>query len=255
MRILALIVALLGTMIFGTALLASYTNATAVETLGRELIRIEVERRVGEKVEALENSKIAALAARLSERNKAKIGQISRQLKDGFPKKVAAVVAEMRNLDCPCRKAIDATVTSLLEGQRYALSDLNERLATLIRTKYMEVAQSLTREFRIFTGANMVVFAALGFVTLARPRTNLHLVLPMIVLVGSAAIVAYFYLFEQNWFHTIVFSDYVGLAYFGYLGAAITWMLDIFFNRARITSAVINAVATAVGSAVNVSPC
>jgi hypothetical protein len=63
------------------------------------------------------------------------------------------------------------------------------------------------------------------------------------------------YLFEQNWFHTILFNDYVGFGYFAYLGVAVAFLADIAFNRARVTTDLINAVLNAVGSAVQALPC
>ena len=75
------------------------------------------------------------------------------------------------------------------------------------------------------------------------------------MLLAAASITAYLYLFNQNWLHTLLFSDYVGLAYLGYLGAAFALLSDIIFNRARITTEILNFILNALGSAVQVVPC
>lgn len=253
MRAVCLVLSLLGTVIFGGALAYSLADPVGVETLGRELVRREVERRVGERLDDLKAGRIADLASRLSERNRERIAEIERRLREELPAKIAAITREMRDPDCACRKVAAAILPSLLE--RAGLAEATARLETLIRSKYMEVAGPLTREFRIFTGANALVFAALGIVTLLRRRAGLHLLPPLVILLGSAAIVGYLYLFTQNWFQTIVFGDYVGLAYFAYLGLAVLWLADILLNHARVTTGILNSIGNAFGAASSVSPC
>jgi hypothetical protein len=255
MRILILITALVSVTLFGSGFILSYVNPTFVESIARKVIRIEVERRVGERLTALENNKIVKFAERLSGRNAMEIADLKRKMAEGLPQKVAAVAAEMRNVDCECRKAIEKTITGIFEDRVAGLSHLNERLGLLIRTKYMEVAESLTREFRIFTGANTIMFAFLGITAALRRGAGLQLVLPTIVLLGAAGIVGYLYLFNQDWLHAILFGDYVGLGYFTYLGAATACLADIAFNRARVTTRIVNAALNAVGSAITAVPC
>jgi hypothetical protein len=124
-----------------------------------------------------------------------------------------------------------------------------------IRTKYMETAEALTREFRIFTGANAAMFALLGLTTRWRKRAGAQLLLPAAVLIGAAAVVGGLYLFSQNWLHTVVFAEYVGLGYFAYLALAVALLADIAFNRARVTTEIVNAILNVLGSAVTVVPC
>ena len=176
-------------------------------------------------------------------------------LAEGLPQKIAATIAEMRNLDCECRRAIERAMTGVLEGRVTDLSRLNERLKLLIRTKYIETSEALTREFRVFTGANAGVFALLGLIAGVRKRASLQLVLPALVLLTAAATTAFLYLFKQDWLHTVVFADYVGLGYFLYLGLALALLSDIAFNRARVTTKLLNMVMHLFGSALQAAPC
>ena len=71
----------------------------------------------------------------------------------------------------------------------------------------------------------------------------------------AASLTAYLYLFNQNWLHTIIFSDYVGMTYIAYLAVAFSFICDLLFNRARITARILSQLFSAVGSAVSVAPC
>jgi hypothetical protein len=113
-------------------------------------------------------------------------------------------------------------------------------LTYLIQTKYIEVVAALTREFRIFTGANAVVFGLLAAIAYFRPKKTSHLVLPTIILIGSTVLAGGIYIFAQDWIHTIVFSDYIGFAYFLYLGLTVAFMTDIFINRGRVSARIID---------------
>lgn len=255
MRPVILAIAALGFTTFGIAFVLSFTSPSFVETAGKEVIRLEVQRRVTEKVESLEGTRLTGLAERISGRNAEEVAAAKKRLSEGLPAKVANTVAQMRNLDCECRQAIERRMTGLLAGRIVLLTELNERLAMLIRTKYMETAERLTREFRIFSGANILVFGLLGVVALVRKKARLQLVLPALVVLGAAGITAYFYVFQQDWLHTILFSDYVGLGYFAYLSIAGALLADIAFNRARVCTEIINAAGHVVGAALHAVPC
>ncbi|MBI3731310.1 MAG: hypothetical protein HY254_23655 [Burkholderiales bacterium] len=254
-RTLLLIISILGGLLFGAAFVLSYTNPVMVENMAREVVRMEVEKRVTEKLDTLQDSKVMGLASRIANHQNAEIENIRQQLAAGLPAKIAGIVAEMGKLDCPCRQKIEKSITTGLEERSVRLTQLNEKLNALIRGKYMEVAQALTREFRIFSAANALVFILLAGTVSLRPRASLQLLLPAVVLLGAAAITAFFYLFKQDWLHTIVFADYVGQAYFSYLSLAIACLADVVFNKARICSATINGAAQVVGASFQVLPC
>jgi hypothetical protein len=172
------------------------------------------------------------------------------------PRKIAEVVADMARADCECRKRLRALMEKSHGERLSSLFQVRERLAHFIESAYADVAAKLLREVRIFTGANAAVFALLAWVIHRRRAAALQLALPAIVLAGAASATGYLYLFQQDWLHTILFSQYVGWAYVGYLGLAIALLSDVVFNRARVSTGVINLALNAVGSAtVVVSPC
>lgn len=161
----------------------------------------------------------------------------------------------MQDLDCACRKQIETSIREGFEWRIASASAAQERLSTLIRSNYMDIANQRTREFRIFTGTNAMVFALLLVAVFVKRQAGLQLLPAALVLLLAAGLTAYLYLFNQNWLHTLVFSDFVGFAYLAYLGGVFAFLCDIIFNRARVTVEVLNALLNAVGSAVQVAPC
>ena len=254
-RTLLLIISILGGLLFGTAFVLSYANPVMVENTAREIVRMEVEKRVAGKLHTLQDSKITRLASSIATHHTAELENIRQQLAAGLPAKVAGIVADMAKLDCPCRQKIEESITKGLEERSLMLARLNDKLNELIRSKYMDVAQALTREFRIFTAANALVFILLAATVYLRRRASVQLLLPAAALLSAAAITGFIYLFKQNWLHTILFADYIGLAYFSYLALAIACLADVVFNKARVCSATINGAAQVVGASFHVLPC
>lgn len=242
---------LIGLLVFGGAFVLSYTNPAFVESVAHKVLLIELEHRVGERLDGLMDTRLGSALARLSGRNAEEIEALKHNLARDLPARIGAIAEQMRDPACPCRKVLDAVSRDRL-GQ---LTHINERIDTLIRTRYMEVAAALTREFRIFTGANALVFALLGIAVVVRKRAGAHLLLPAVVLIGSALLVGGMYLFAQDWLHTILFAKYVGLAYFAWMGLAIAFLSDIIFNRGRMVTRLMNGVLNAVGSTLSFMPC
>ena len=83
----------------------------------------------------------------------------------------------------------------------------------------------------------------------------LQLVLPAFVLVGAVGITGGMYLFSQNWLHTIIFGQYIGFAYSLYLAAVALLLTDVAFNRARVTTQIVNSALNLVGTAASAVPC
>jgi len=61
--------------------------------------------------------------------------------------------------------------------------------------------------------------------------------------------------FEQNWLLTIIYNDYLGFAYLGYLLIVFLFLCDIVLNRARVTTKIVNAIGNALGPVGSLTPC
>ena len=165
MRRALLIFSLLGFGAFGSIFALSFLNPLLIEKAAREAIRIEVERRVGAKIDDLSNSKVVSLAQRALRKTDAELEDAKRALAADVPHKVAKAVADMLNADCECRRRLTELAVAGQEERVSTLTQLRERLAGLIDSAYASVRNSLLRELRIFTASNAAAFAVLGLVT------------------------------------------------------------------------------------------
>ncbi|HEU4881241.1 MAG TPA: hypothetical protein VFT45_03320 [Longimicrobium sp.] len=255
LRILVAALGFGGALLFGSAFVASYTHPTFVEGVAKNVIRAEVERRVEKRVDALDAGWLGKLAAHLALREEGEIAAIRQMLADSLHAKVGTVAAEMRDPDCACRRAVLAGIREQRLWRVSIFPLVMTRLTVLARTRYLDVSAKLVREFRIFTAANALVLLFLGIAVLVRRNARLHLLPPAVILVCSAGVVGWFYLFQQDWLHTIVFSDYVGLSYFAWLAAPVLLIGDVVLNRGRVSAHLLNAGTSVIGSAATVLPC
>jgi hypothetical protein len=255
MRTPLLTLSALLTLFFAGTFALSWFRPILVEQAAREIIRIEVERRVSEKVETLSNSKIADLANKALQKNDIELQRTQEMIRTELPSKVANAVADMLNADCECRQRLAKYAERTAQERLTSLNQVHERLSNLIETAYASVSRNLMREFRIFTASNAVVFALLGVVTAFRRKATLQLMLPASVLISAVMITGGAYLFSQNWLHTIVFGQYVGLAYSLYLIGVALLLSDIVFNRAKVTTNIINAMFGGIGLVIKAVPC
>jgi len=255
LRTAILALSAVGTLVFGGALALSWLNPLLIERAAREVVRIEIEHRVGERIDELSDSKIAGFAQGALRRTGIDIGDAQAAIREQLPRRVAEVAANMLDADCECRQRLVAGFEQAAQARLSSLRSAQERLTEYIEDAYASVSRSLMREFRIFTASNALAFALLGIVTMLRRRANLQLLLPAVVLVGAVACTSAIYLFNQDWLHTIVFGEYVGFGYSLYLVAVALLFADIASNRARVTTRIVNVVLNLLGSAASVVPC
>lgn len=254
-RHMALALGLIGCALFGLAFAVSIANPGLVEKTAKSVIRYEVEKKVRAKIDAIDGGFLAKKAGALSRGYADEITQTQRLLAQNLPAQLARVIAEMQDLDCACRNKVETHIRTGMEWRIASAAAAQERLALLIRTQYLETADQLIREFRIFTGTNALVFAFLFVAVVLKRQAGIHFLPASIVLLASAGMTAYLYLFSQDWLHTLVFGDYVGLSYIAYLVGAFALLSDIAFNRARVTTEVLSAALNAVGSGIQILPC
>jgi len=98
---------LIGILIFGTAFWFTFGVPGYVENQAREFIKYRIEKETKEKIDSLslaaKDSKLGKLAQKLIENNQEEISKIQARLETQMHEKIAAVIAEMGDLDCECR--------------------------------------------------------------------------------------------------------------------------------------------------------
>jgi hypothetical protein len=238
--------------IFTGAFIASWTTPHFISQTAREVIRYRVAQEMNERVEALGAEFLVEKAKILMKEKADEIDRLKLLLKAKIPELVAMVANQMADPDCPCRKWSPEPLRNVLLAMLADATQMQDRLTGLIKTKFLEVEAQLTREFRIFTGTNALAFLLMTVTALVRRRAGLHFLPVGLVLLLATLVTSYFYLFNQDWLHTIVFGDYVGLAYATYLLFVFAALGDVLLNRGRITTMVLDAVLAPI---THLSPC
>jgi hypothetical protein len=161
----------------------------------------------------------------------------------------------MLKADCECRKRLVEHAWKAERERLVSLARVREQLVGYIESAYASVTSKLIRELRIVAASNTVAFAVLACIAFIRKKASLQLALPAFVLLGAVIVTGGMYLFNQNWLHTIVFGQYVGLGYCFYLAGVALLLADVVFNRARVTTVLVNLILEAIGLVVKAAPC
>jgi hypothetical protein len=253
------IVGLFGTLIFTTFFAFTYSIPGWVENVAADFIKHEVEAQIDSRIDGFEfsasDSTLSQVASTLYQKNQQDIDRLKAALKNGAHEKMADALTQIRDLDCECRDKYAKILATGFEFDIALLQLANDSIVGFIQGTYMEVVAELKLDIRIFTATNAGVFLLLVLVSFLKPQAITHLFLPGALLAIATLVCTYFYIFEQNWLLTIIYGDYLGLAYLAYLGIVFIVLCDIAFNKARITTTILNGILGAAGSAMSVLPC
>lgn len=253
---------ILGIAIFLPLFALTFADPQFIETSGKSFIQWKLQSETDKKIDSIalpETSKFETLlgnkARELRTQTQHKLDAVKQQLKKDTPSLLAAQIAKLQNLDCECRKKWEKSLELSIQTKLASLENAKSKLIDFSHSKYMEIVEKLTLDVRIFLGVNALVFVFLLFASLMKPIAIRHLFLPGGLMLASTTICSYFYIFEQNWFYTIIYSDYTGFTYLAYLVAVFALLCDITFNKARITTQIINTFLNAIGQIGNFTPC
>lgn len=253
------LIGIIGAAIFLIFFAFTYSVPGWVETFASDYIESEAQGRIDTSIDSIRppdsDSSLARLAKSMYDKNEAKIEQSKTNLRNKVHEQWAAALATIRDLDCECRAKWEDKFESGFNANIALLQAANEQISNFIHSTYMDVATELKQDIRIFTASNAAVFILLVLVSFLKPQAIVHLFLPGVLLAVSTLVCSYFYLFEQNWLLTIINNSYLGFAYLAWLGIVFLFLCDVFFNRARVTTEILNGLFNALGSAASVVPC
>ena len=240
LRTLIFLIGTIGTLTFGSLFAISLLSPITIEKAAKEVLRYLVQKRVGERLDSIDESSLVEKAKALIPGLDARIESGKTKLNSQVMKTLDAVIDQMQDKSCECRRFLKKQNRENIETDVSLASRTKDRLTTLIQTKYGETAQKLLREFRIFTGANALVFLMLVMVPVVKRAASVHLIPAAVTLVFAALLTACLYLFGQNWVQTIIFDSYWGYSYFALLGVSAVLLLDVFLNRARVSARIVS---------------
>jgi len=249
------VLGLAGLVLFAGLFGATYLSADSVERVGQAFIKYQVEKEVRETYGRIADSTYGKALGRLKGKYESEARQLQAALDDNLPAKIANVIAALCRLDCNQRQTLQRSIEGGYKSRLMATGGAVDTLTELIKGKYLEIVANLTRDVRIFLGSNALLFFVVAALAFLKPRAAIQLYLPAVFLLVSTIVCSGLYLFGQNWFFTIIYNDYVGFGYVAYVGVLFGFLCDIAFNKARVTTEIVNAVLQAIGSAVQAVPC
>jgi hypothetical protein len=243
-----MLIGILGTVVFAVALLVSMAQPLLVERGARELLWIEVERRVGERIDRLDDSRLGSLARGTLQRMEDDRLKASKRLREAVPRISAAVLINMQDANCECRRRMTQLIEDGARDHLASITDAERALRHVAETAYASVSRQWLREFRIVAGTNAVAFALLTLIAAWRPRAAIQLTVPALLILVAVGLTGYGYLFAQDWLHALLFNDYVGLGYAVWLAGVTALLGDIVLNRSRATTMVLNGLFGAISA-------
>lgn len=251
-----------GVLLFLPLFLLTFVDPHVLEKAGAQFIEAELRKETDSAIASIrlpETSRLEAMlgekAANLRRQAEEQLEIVKAQLQADAPKLVSEQLGKLKNWDCTCRKKWEDRLRLELEMKSISLAATREKLIAFSHAKYMDIVQQLTVDVRIFLFANLWVFLFLLAASCLKSRAARHLLLPGSLLLLSTLICSYFYLFEQNWFYTIIYNDYTGFAFIGYQIVVFALLCDVVFNGAQVTTAIINSILNALGQAASMAPC
>ncbi len=248
-----LVVSMAGILFSALGLAATLLNRSHFEDAVRRIVAWQVEQEIERLFTPAPIDGGGALAAvrnRMVEN--AKLAE--RFLGTDYPERIAAGVAEL----CTCRldiadreeglrrftqtrdriaAGIREVVKGGLDQNRLGIETLND----LVGGYYIQTVDGLKRDLRIFFGSNLLLFAAVAAGVLWSSVGG-AMVLPAFLLFIGTAISSGFYLFNQDWLASILFHDWTGFAYLGWVAFLTLLLCDVFLNRARVTLRLISSI-------------
>ncbi|GAB2189673.1 hypothetical protein MAH1_12810 [Sessilibacter sp. MAH1] len=246
---------LFGVVLFGVLFLVTFSSPEVIEKSAKGFAKYQIEKEVNQRYQRLKDSNVAANAQALARNLGFESEQIIEDLKQDLPEKIARIVASMCGYDCEKQKIIAQSITASYLERLKNINIAQESLEDIVKGKYVEIIGNLKTDLRIFLGVNFILFAILLLLSFVKPQAMVHLFLPGIFLAIATVLSSAIYIFGQNWFYTILYNDYMGFAYLGYVAIIFGALVDIALNKARVSSLIINAIGSLLGSVTSVLPC
>ncbi len=246
-----LAISVLGMVVSGLGLSVTYLGAERLERPARAFIQWQIEKELRDafSVDAPAEDEGGILAS--ARRNlAARIDAAEVALGSGIADVIAGRVAKLCVCSLPpeerkdiseryeaakadARAFVTAAMRGSIERDRVGVSTLEDMIAG----HYVDTVDRLVRDLRIFFGSNLMLFAVIGVAGILSTVAP-ALVVPAGLLSASTLSAMAIYLFEQNWFYTILFGSYVGWAYLIWVAVIALFLIDITLNRARVTSTI-----------------
>jgi multidrug efflux pump subunit AcrA (membrane-fusion protein) len=244
------ILSIVGLVIFGPVLLAAAFAPQQVEQAAKTYVKAQAKQEVDRYFDSFAGKAVKKTYEALQEKYAEQLAGSQAALKAGLPGLVAEWLAALCHYDCATKEEVKKALTEGLEKQIATLQRALDKVKALAQDKYAEVTAKIRRDLMIFSGSNTAVFAMLLALTILRRDYARPLALPAVLMLIATAASTGIYVFGQDWFWIILTDSYMGFGYLVYLGIIFFFLMDIVYNKARVTQAFLEALGQALAACV-----
>lgn len=228
----------LGILFFVPLFFLTFSDSQIVEKSAKQFIEWKLQNEIDAKIDSIKLPQSKIVEKFFGAKGET-LAYLKQKLKEDAPTIMATQLAKMTDPNCECRTQWKERLSAFVEVEMASLEKAKEKLADFVNGKYMETVEKLTRDMRIFLGLNGLCFIFLVLISFLKPQATEHLFLPSLLLLLSSAVCSYGYLFQQNWFYTILYNDYMGFGYLAYFMIVFALLCDIVFNKAKMISSLL----------------
>jgi len=235
-----------GIVIYGIAFVYSFSSPQSIERHARSFVKEKVLQKTHDTIDKLrdneKNSKFVKVSKKLFHYKSQDLARYKKFLKSHIDEKLANVMAKMLNLNAKCRQKYKTIFHGFLIKKITNLKTATKTLEAFMTHHYMFVVSKIIKDFRIFLGSNLLILILMLFVLYQRSQASRKIYFLSGAMFITTVFASYLYLFNQNWFYTIIYNDFIGYTYLLLLMISLFFLVDIIFNKGRVSSALLSGI-------------
>lgn len=234
--------------LFALLFAATFSRPAVIEKAANGYLKTQVKNWAGErwdlKLEPVHRELVQKFKERLTKQAAFTRKLIEKRVAD----RIAKTIATLCQYDCDKRKHLADTLREVFKSHLKTLTKALDGFKAGALAQYRKLLRNLVVDVRIFSGSNLSVFTLLILVSLLKPTAFRVLWLPGGLLYVATIGATCFYIFGQDWFFTVLTDDFVGFGYLSYIGVLYGFLLDIVFNKARVTNGLIHLIGAVIST-------
>jgi len=258
-----------GIILFGTIFGLTYKDTQWFEDSAKGWVAQEIERKIQMDFPALfpdrEGKSSNKMLNKLKDKLQERIKNLREKLFSGLPDRIAieithwctcrlkkedreAAQKKFEEIRVSVRKNIIANLKENIKSKAIGLQNVN----ALIKGHYIKIIEQLLNDLRIFSGSNVLIFLSLLILSLIKTEHEKALMVAGGLVTCGTLVSIGIYLFNQNWFHALLFNDYMGWGYLVYVATITGFLADVVFNKGKISIEVVMGILAVIAMAVSV---
>jgi len=243
------IITLFLTLIYGFVFIVSLTSTDTIRVKAKEFIKYQISKEIHAKVDKLSDTKLVSYIKSKTKEQSTKLQSYKEFLKKHLSQKVSSITDKLSKEKCECQKRRRSLLKSILISKIDSTKHAITRLKEFIHYKYINITSKLIKDIQIAFGSSFLAMLLISSLLFFKSKLSVQLNFLSLLMLLSTLAGTWLYLFKQNWFYTIIYNNYLGFWYMGYLAVVFLLIADIIFNKARVTTELINMFFNAIGSA------